>query len=61
MNMFSSPKPAAVPAQTVMPTENSTAVAQAQQQELQAAATRSGRASTILTQNDISKTDTMGG
>ncbi len=61
MNMFKSPKAPAVPTPVVMPTENSASVSAAQQQEMQAAAARSGRASTILSTGDISKTDSMGG
>jgi hypothetical protein len=63
-SLFSSPKapaPIVVPQAPVVPTENTAAVSQAQQQELQASAARSGRASTIMSMNDISRTDRMGG
>lgn len=62
-SLFHSPKIAApvIPTPVVVPTENSTAVATAQQQQLEASSARTGRASTILSQNDISKTDSMGG
>lgn len=62
-SLFSSKAPPApvIPAPVIVPTENSTAITQAQQAELAASAARTGRASTILSQNDISKTDTMGG
>ena len=59
--LFSSPKAPVIPAPVVMPTENNSQVVQAQQKQLQAAATEGGRASTILTQQDISKTDQLGG
>lgn len=62
MNMLSSgPKIAPLPAPVVMPTQNSQATAQAQQEAARASAARTGRASTIMSQQDISKTDTMGG
>jgi hypothetical protein len=61
--LFSSPKVQApiIPAPVVVPTENTAGVTAAKQQEMMAASQQSGRASTILSQNDISKTDTMGG
>lgn len=58
------PKAPVIPAPIVMPTENTQAVTQAQQQQLMAASAQSGRASTILSQQDISKipqNNTMGG
>lgn len=55
------PKAPVIPAPIVMPTENSAAITQAQTAQMQKAAAQSGRASTILTQNDISKSDTLGG
>lgn len=55
------PKAPVIPTPVVMPTENTAAVTQAQQQQMEAASQQSGRASTIMSQNDISKTDTMGG
>lgn len=61
--LFGAPKAAApvIPTPIVMPTENSQAVATAQQQQLKASAARSGRASTIMTMGDVSKNDTLGG
>lgn len=64
--LFSTPKAPAspiIPSPVVMPTEDSQAVQQAQQEQLQAAASQSGRASTILTMNNnsIDKTDKLGG
>lgn len=59
-----SPKMPVIPAPVVMPTENSAAITAAQLQQAQASAAQSGRASTIMTmqnQNDINKTDSMGG
>lgn len=61
MDMLTSKKIAPIPAPVVMPTENSAAVTQAQQDAAAASAARSGRASTILSQQDVSKSDTMGG
>lgn len=55
------PKMPVIPAPVVMPTENSAAVTAAQQQQLQASAAQSGRASTILSTNDIAKSSTLGG
>jgi len=53
-----------IPSPVVMPTENSAAIQEAKQKQLQAAATSSGRSSTILSmnnnQNAIDKTDTLG-
>lgn len=63
-SLFNAPKAApapVIPAAPVIPTENTAAISQAQQQELEASAARSGRASTIMSMNDVSKTDTMGG
>lgn len=59
--LFGSQKMPVTPNPVVMPTQNSAAITNAQQQAAMASAARSGRASTILTQQDISKTDTMGG
>lgn len=59
--MFGSQKPAPIPTPIVMPQENTAAITAAKQAELMAASARSGRASTIMSSNDISKTDTMGG
>lgn len=61
MNMFESKKMPVTPAPVVMPTPNSDAIAKAKRDAAIAAAARSGRASTIMSQQDISKTDTMGG
>lgn len=64
--LFSSPKAPAqiaapvIPDPVVVPTENTAQVTAAQQNQLQASAVRTGRASTILSSNDISKSDTMG-
>lgn len=61
MGMLGAKKMPVIPAPVVMPTENTAAVTQAQQQAMLASAARSGRASTIMSQQDISKTDQMGG
>ena len=50
----------AIPQPVVMPTENTDAVTQAQQQAMLAASARSGRASTFMNMQDIGKTDTLG-
>lgn len=63
-SLFHAPKAApapVIPDTPVIPTENTAAIANAQQGQLEAAAARSGRASTIMSMNDISKTDSMGG
>lgn len=63
-SMFGSPKVAAppvIPAPIVMPTENSDAITKAQQEQLKMASAQSGRASTILSQDDIGKVETLGG
>lgn len=61
MNMFGGqPKQAVIPAPVIVPTENTEAVARAKQEQLAKAAAGSGRASTIMSMNDISKTDTLG-
>lgn len=63
-SLFRAPKvsaPAPVtPTPVIVPTENTAAVTNAQQQELEANAARTGRASTIMSMNDIGKTDKMG-
>lgn len=58
--MMGGGKAPAIPAPVIMPTENNAAVTAAQQQQLQAASAQSGRASTILSMNDISQVDKMG-
>lgn len=63
-SLFHAPKAApapVIPEAPVIPTQNTSAIAKAQQDQLEASAARSGRASTIMSMNDISKTDTMGG
>lgn len=58
--MFSKPKmPTPIP-QPIIPTENASAIQDAKQKQMEGMAAQTGRASTILSQNDISKTDTMG-
>ena len=57
--MFKAPKAPAIPTPVVMPTENSTAMAKAQQDELAAASAQTGRQSTIMAFNQ-NKTDTLG-
>ncbi len=61
MGLLGAKKMPAIPAPVVMPTENAGAVTDAQQKAMAAAAARSGRASTMLANQDISKSDTMGG
>lgn len=53
-------KAPAIPAPVVMPTENNAAVTASEQAQLQQASAQSGRASTILSMNDISQVDKMG-
>lgn len=54
--IFGSPKPpSAPPSPPVMPAPDDAAIQAAKQATLQAAAARSGRAATILSQNDNSK------
>lgn len=63
-SLFHAPKAApapVIPEAPPIPTQNDAAITAAQQQQLAAAAARSGRASTIMSMNDIGKTDKMGG
>lgn len=60
-SLFSSPKTPVIPSPVIMPTENMQSVQQAQIDQMSKASAQSGRASTILSQNDISKNDTLGG
>lgn len=62
--MGGGPKMPVIPAPVVMPMENSAAVTEAQRKQLALASEQSGRASTILTQQDIGlagKNNTLGG
>lgn len=50
--LFSTPKAPTIPTPTVMPTPDNAAIQSAQQAQLAGAMARSGRQSTLLSQND---------
>jgi hypothetical protein len=59
--LFSTPKAPVIPPPAVMPTPDSAGVNVAKKKALMAAATRTGRSSTILTDYGSASTDKLGG
>ena len=60
-SLFSTPKPPTIPPPAVMPTPDDEASKMAKKKNLMAAATRTGRSSTILTDYGTPKSEKLGG